>query len=90
VDEKSGDADVENGQDTDYPHASLLRVEPNLLARLAQRRSLYRFVTWIDGTSRETDLAGVSVAATGALGQDEARFAILIRVDQDQHSRGTA
>ena len=40
VDQKSRDADVEDGQDTDYLHAGLLRVEPDLLARLAQRGGL--------------------------------------------------
>ena len=53
------------GQVADHLDEAL--VEPDLLARLAQRRRLFAAVGRIDPTAREADLSGVIAQLGGAL-----------------------
>ncbi len=90
MDEEARHADVEDGQDTDYMHASLLHVQPDLFARFAQRGLFRRCVSGVDRAAGQADLPGVAVAAFCTLGQHDVCLVVCIRVDQDQDRRRAA
>ena len=58
---------------------------PTSSARLAQGGRDEVGVRRLGPAARERDLARVVAAAVGALGEDDARLAVLVRVEQDQH-----
>ena len=91
MDQEARHADIEDGQDSPTTRTPACSGSSPTSSRASRSAAASGdVVVRVDGAAGQADLAGVAVAAGGALGQDQARLADFVGIDQDQHGRRAA
>ena len=81
------DRDPEPVEQADDPHAGRVRVEPDLLGRLAQRRRDDVGVLGLGLPPGKLTSPRVVAVARRPLGEHDPRLAVVVGVEQDEHGR---